>query len=146
MLAPLFGDTLFDSFFEDFAHPVRRTQGENQVAVASRFVMKTDVKENDKGFELHVELPGYKKEDVKVELKDGTLTISANSTVEEEKEEGTKFLRRERYIGGCSRSFYVGDDIDQSAISAKFENGVLVLQLPKKQPVEPEVRSIAIEG
>lgn len=145
MLAPLFGDTLFDSFFDDFAHPVKRVSQNGQNAVASRYVMKTDVKETDQGFELHVELPGYKKEDVKVELKDGTLTITAE-TKSEEKDENTKFLRRERYIGSCQRSFYVGEDIDQSAITARFENGVLVLQLPKKQPAEPEVRSIAIEG
>ena len=111
--------------------------------------MRTDVKETDGGYELDVDLPGYKKEDIKAELKDGTLTISASTNTEkEDKEKDGKFIRRERFSGSCSRSFYVGENLDQEDIKAKFENGILKLFVPKKEakPEIEESKYIAIEG
>lgn len=111
-------------------------------------VMKTDIKENDKGYELDVDLPGYKKEDVKAELKDGYLTISAsNDNTKEEKDEDGKYIRKERYTGAVSRSFYVGKYVTEEDIHAKFENGILKLSVPKVDaPKVEENKYISIEG
>ena len=98
---------------------------------------------------MSMNLPGFKKEDVKGELKDGYLTITASTDNEEsEKDDKGRFIRRERYSGTCSRSFYVGQDVTQEEIRAKFENGVLRLEIPKKEakPVEEKSRFISIEG
>ena len=101
--------------------------------------MRTDVKETENSFELAIELPGFKKEDVKAELKDGTMTISAVSKHEnEEKDANGRFIRRERYTGSCSRSFYVGEAVTEEDISAKFEDGILKVTVPKKE-VKPAV-------
>ena len=146
MLMPsIFGENLFDDFFE-FDRPARRAA---KFPVPASGIMKTDIKETDGSFELDIELPGYKKEDVKAELKDGYMTITASTdTTNENKEEDGKFIRRERYIGSCSRSFYVGDVIKKEDIKAKFDNGILKVSVPKKMP-EPQVEEnhyIAIEG
>ena len=96
-------------------------------------IMRTDVKEHDDKYEVDIELPGFKKEDVKAELKDGYLTITAlNEVNNEQKNENGKYVRRERYTGNMSRSFYVGEKVTQEEIHAKFEDGVLKLQIPKK--------------
>ena len=112
--------------------------------------MKTDVKETDAGYELDIDLPGYKKEDVKAELKDGYMTISAEKKSEdgEKDEKSGKYLRRERYYGSCSRSFYVGEDMTEEDIKAKFEDGILKISVPKKdpQPAVEQTKTIAIEG
>ena len=106
--------------------------------------MRTDVKETEDSFELDIDLPGYKKEDVKAELKDGYMKVSAETkqvtnTGDEEK---GKYLRRERYFGSCSRTFYVGDDIKQEDIRARFEDGILKISIPKKEkPEEPDNRT-----
>jgi HSP20 family molecular chaperone IbpA len=111
--------------------------------------MKTDIREHENGFELDIDLPGYKKEDVKAQLKDGYLTISAETKQNnDEKDEKGKFIRRERFYGTCSRSFYVGEDITEQDIKAKFEDGILKVSVPKKE-AKPEVEEnkyIAIEG
>ena len=103
MLMPsIFGENLFDDFMDGFAFPTANWNYAKNTAN----VMKTDIKENDKGYELDVDLPGYKKEDVKAELKDGYLTISAsNDNTKEEKDEDGKYIRKERYTGAVSRSF-----------------------------------------
>ena len=143
MLMPsILGESLFDEFFDDFARPVRSAA---RHTTPSTSLMNTDVKETKEGYELDIDLPGYKKEDVKAELKNGYLTISAatNSTKENKEE---KYLRRERFYGSCSRSFYVGDDIAPKDVSAKFEDGILKITLPKKeQETLPENSTIAIE-
>jgi HSP20 family molecular chaperone IbpA len=111
--------------------------------------MKTDIKENEGGFELDIDLPGYKKEDVKAQLKDGYMTISAETNQEkDDKDDKGKYIRRERYYGTCSRSFYVGEDITEEDIKAKFENGILKVFVPKKeaQPAVKENKFIQIEG
>ena len=137
MLMPsLFRTNLFDDLFDDFTKETKRA-AQNLVGVTG--VMKTDIVEKDDRFELLVDLPGFNKEDVKVELKEGYLNIEAerNSSKDEKDEEGT-FVRRERYTGTCSRSFYVGEEFKQEDIKAKFENGILTLTVPKKDD-EPEV-------
>ena len=128
MLMPsIFGENLFDDFFNDFARPVRFTNSTN-------YMMKTDVKETENGYELDIDLPGYKKEDIKAELKDGYMTISAQSSKnEDEKDKDGKYIRRERYYGNCSRTFYVGDDVTQEDIKAKFEDGILKIAVPKER-------------
>ena len=111
--------------------------------------MRTDIKETDAGFELDIDLPGYKKEDVQAELKDGYLTISAKTnTTREEKDENGKYIRKERYSGSCSRSFYVGEQLEQEDIKARFEDGILKVMVPKKEakPAVEENRYITIEG
>ncbi|MGN0312239.1 MAG: Hsp20/alpha crystallin family protein [Lachnospiraceae bacterium] len=147
MLMPsIFGETLFDEFFDDFARPAKKSVRYSN-AVPS--VMRTDVKESETGYELDIELPGYRKEDVQAELKDGYLTITAKTQNEnDEKDSNGKFIRRERYYGTCSRSFYVGEDMKQEDIKAKFENGILKIGVPKKeaQPVVEENKFITIEG
>ncbi len=137
MLMPsLFRTNLFDDLFDDFTKETKRA-AQNLVGVTG--VMKTDIVEKEDHFELLVDLPGFNKEDVKVELKEGYLNIEAerNSSKDEKDEEGT-FVRRERYTGTCSRSFYVGEELKQEDIKAKFENGILTLTVPKKDD-EPEV-------
>ena len=112
--------------------------------------MKTDVKETDKGYEVAVDLPGVKKDDVTVELKDGYMTISAKKNVNnDEKDKDGKYIRRERYSGEMSRSFYVGKDMTENDIHASFEDGILKLELPKKEEqkkVEDKRHLVEIAG
>ena len=109
-------------------------------------LMKTDVKEKDGNYELTMDLPGVKKEDVHAELKDGYLTVSASvNNSKDEKDKQGNYIRRERYSGSASRSFYVGEAVRQEDIKAKFENGVLTLMFPKPQEKLPEKHHIAIE-
>ena len=142
----IFRENLFDDFFEDFARPMRRIGGLSQIASGG---MRTDVKERNGGYELHIELPGYKKEDVKAELKDGYLTINASTRSEnEENNSGGKYIRRERFYGSCSRCFFVGEAVEQEDIKAKFEDGILKVFIPKKEnkPSVEEKKYIMIEG
>lgn len=147
MLMPsIFGESLFDDFFDDFARPARSAARYN---TPTTNVMRTDVKEDENGYELHIELPGYQKEDVKAQLKDGYLTIQAEKNQNnDQKDENGKFIRRERFYGSCSRSFYVGEGLTEEDIKAKFENGVLKIAVPKKEkePAVEENKYIAIEG
>ena len=108
--------------------------------------MKTDVKETANGYELTVDLPGVRKEDVKAELHEGYLTIcvTAQKNQEQEQEDG-KYIRRERYTGNYSRSFFVGKDVTEEEIQAKFTDGVLKLNVPKKEPAVPEKKYISIQ-
>ena len=142
MLMPsIFGENLLDDFF-DFPF------GSNYTATDSSR-MKTDIKEMENGDEVTMNLPGVKKEDVKAELKDGYLTISASSNSnKDEKDEEGRYIRRERYSGSCSRSFYVGDAVTEADIKAKFENGTLTMMIPKKevQPAVEKKKYIALEG
>jgi len=145
MLMPsIFGEDLFDDFF-GFNYPARSFQ-----SMDTGDMMKTDVKENETGYELDISLPGYKKEDIQAELRDGYLTVSASTSRErEEKDEKTGcYIRRERYRGSCRRSFYVGGDITQEDIHARYENGVLKLEVPKNEekPAVEEKKYIPIEG
>lgn len=98
-------------------------------------LMNTDIRETDKDYQLEIDLPGFKKEDVNASLKDGYLTITAKTANEtDDKAKDGTFLRKERFVGSCNRSFYVGDDVKQEDITAKFDNGVLTITVPKKEP------------
>ncbi len=140
MLMPsIFGENLFDDFFD---MPFRGYQNTNNL-------MKTDVKENEAGYEISIALPGVKKENIQAELKDGYLTVNASSQVNnDEKDENDKYIRRERYVGKASRSFYVGDYVTKQDIKAKYEDGILTLDIPKIDPknIEEKKEYIAIEG
>ena len=141
----IFGESLFDDFFDDFARPVRTASRYN----TSAGIMRTDVKESDTGYELDIDLPGCKKENVKAEPKNGYLTINAETSQNnDQKDENGKYIRRERYYGTCSRSFYVGEEVNQEDIKAKFEDGILKVTVPKKEakPVIEESKYIPIEG
>lgn len=141
MLRPgFFTGDVFDDFF-DFPF-FDDKQEKRQTA---NYLMKTDIKELEKGYELEIDLPGYKKEEIQVELKEGYLTIRAVKSAEQ-KEEG-KFIRRERYSGSCQRSFFVGKDVTQEDIKAEFKDGILRLQVPKKEakPAVEENKYISIE-
>ena len=149
LLPSIFNENFADDIFNDFLDvPVTFKQVWNPGLTNGANLMQTDVKETEKGFELDISLPGFKKEDIKAELKEGYLTINAeHAENKEEKEEG-KFIRKERYTGHCSRSFFVGEEVTEEDIRAKFENGVLTLNIPKKEPEKKveEKKLIAIEG
>ena len=136
MLPRLFDDSVFDVFdpFADFGRGHNRVFGKH-----ASHLMKTDIRETDSSYKFSIDLPGFKKENVHAELQDGYLTVSANTETEtEDKDEQGTYLRKERFTGSCSRSFYVGDDISEDDISAKFENGILKVTVPKKQLPAPE--------
>ena len=135
------GVSLFDNMFDDFFKDPFFTRN-NSVKV-----MKTDIQEKDDNYILAMDLPGYDKEDIKAQLKDGYLTISAQkNTSNDEKDEEGNYIRRERYCGKCSRSFYVGDSIKEEDIKASFNNGILELTFPKEVPQkEEEMKYITID-
>ena len=121
----------FDTFFDAASAPMQKM---------APTLMRTDIKETDEGYEMTIDLPGFKKDDVQAELKDGYLSITAQTQREsEEKDEKGTFVRKERFSGKCSRTFFVGEDIEDDDIKAKFEDGVLKLEIPKKE-AKPEVK------
>ena len=144
MLMPsIFGENLFDDFM---FRPWRSDFFSG--AQTAKNVMNTDVREKDDSYELDIERPGYKKEDVSAKLENGYLTIQAVKKAEDgEKDQKGSYIRRERYAGTCSRSFYVGEDVQQEDIHAKFEDGILKLTVPKvDQKKVEEKKYISIEG
>lgn len=140
MLMPsLFTKDLFDDFFDPHYYGHDRNQD----------LMKTDVKETEKNYELIMDIPGVKKDDLTAELKDGYLTVSASTSHDnDEKDADGRYIRRERFRGNFSRSFYVGEQLTEEEIKAKFEDGVLKLTIPKQteKPAVEEKKYIAIEG
>lgn len=145
MLMPsIFGERLFDDFMDDFVMPDRNWN----LARTSVNVMKTDVKETEQGYELDIDLPGYNKEDINAQLENGYLTINATKDSNKDtKDENGKYIRRERYYGSMSRSFYVGEYVKEEDIHARFENGILKLSVPKEELQKVEAKKcIAIEG
>ena len=148
MLVPsLFNDNFVNDFFNGaFNSAFDRTPSLFHASGSS--LMSADIKEFKDHYEMELELPGYKKENVNASLKDGYLTIEAQRSAEnEEKNEDGRYIRRERYAGTLTRSFYVGEDVKQEDIKAKFENGVLAISVPKVEykPEIEEARSIMIE-
>ena len=144
MMPSIYNNGLFDDFFDGFfAEPARKAPERKRFDL-----MRTDIKELDNAFELDIDMPGCKKEDVKAQISDGYLIISASTKSEnEEKDEQDKFIRRERYSGSMSRRYYVGDQIQQDDIKAKFEDGILKLTIPKEEPKKvEEPKFITIEG
>ncbi len=146
MLMPsIFGENLFNDDWMDFGFPEvdKALYGKH----ASN-VMKTDVKETDTGYEVDIDLPGFKKDEINAQLDNGYLTISAAKGLDkDEKDKKGKYIRKERYAGAMSRSFYVGEGITQEDIKAKYEDGILRLSVPKKEAKAVEDKKyIAIEG
>ena len=135
-----FFDDLMDFSFPDISKELYGKHAKN--------VMKTDVRELDEGYEVIVDLPGFKKDEIEVQLENGYLTISAAKGLDkDETDKKGKYLRQERYAGSMSRSFYVGEDVTENDIQAKFENGILKLDVPKKEAKAVESKKyIAIEG
>ena len=155
MLMPsIFNNNLFDDDWFGFPFYGYADKAENRAEKKlyghhANNLMKTDIKEMKDGYELEIDLPGFKKDEVTAELKDGYLTVSAVKDLDEdEKDKETgKYIRRERYAGSTSRSFYVGDGVKNDEVHAKFENGVLKLSIPKKVAQEIEAdKYISIEG
>ena len=134
-------DDLFDRNFEMTPWPAER----ELYGKHARNLMKTDVHETEDGYEMSVDLPGFKKEDIHVDLKEGYLTLRAEKNLEKEEKKEKKLIRSERYVGSMSRTFYVGD-VRPESIKCKYEDGVLTLEFPKaEQPKLPESHSITIE-
>ena len=146
MLMPsIFGENLFNDDWMNFGFP------EVDKALYGKHAsheMKTDVKETDSGYEVDIDLPGFKKDEINVQLDNGYLSISAAKGLDkEEKNKEGKYIRKERYAGAMSRSFYVGDVLTQEDIKAKYESGILRLSIPKKEAKQVEAtKRIAIEG
>lgn len=149
MLTPsIFGENLFDDWM-DFPFERDFFGGKNPLyGKHAKNMMKTDVKETDSGYEVDIDLPGFKKDEINAKLENGYLTISASKGLDkDEKDKEGKYIRRERYAGAMSRSFYVGEQVHQEDIRAKFEDGILRLSVPKKDAKEVEKKNyIAIEG
>ena len=147
MMPSIFGENLFDEFLDNaFAmtpygghDPLYGKHGKN--------LMKTDVRETDSTYELDVDLPGFKKDEIQLKLEDGYLTISAAKGVDKDQQDDQgRYIRRERYAGQCSRSFYVGEGVEPKDVSAKFEDGILKISLPKaEQKKLPTSTSVSIE-
>lgn len=145
----IFGESLFDDFMDfpferEFFGRRNPLYGKHE-----KNMMKTDIKQTDAGYEMDIDLPGFKKEDVTAKLENGYLTIRASKGVDkDEKNDEGVYIRRERYVGQCSRSFYVGEDVKQEEIKAKFEDGILKVFIPKTEPKQlaKEQNYIAIEG
>lgn len=148
MLPSIFGENLFDDFFADpFGMMPTVRGGDPLYGKHARNLMKTDVREKDNTYELDVDLPGFKKDEITVDLKDGYLTIGASKGLDKDQnDENGKYIRRERYSGVCSRSFYVGENVRPEEIGAKYEDGILRLSVPKTAHRElPASTSILIE-
>ena len=147
MLPSIFGENLFDDFFADpFGLVSAGRADEALYGKHARNMMKTDVRELDNSYELDIDLPGFKKDEINVDLKNGYLTIGATKGLDkDEKDSGGKYIRRERYAGVCSRSFYVGNVVRPEDITAKYEDGILKLSVPKSVKRElPETTSVSI--
>ena len=145
MLMPsIFGENLFDDWM-DFSFPDidKALYGKH-----AKNEMKTDVRETEDGYELDIDLPGFKKDEVTAQLDNGYLTIQASKGLDkEQKDKKGKYIRKERYAGSMSRSFYVGDAITEEDVHAKYEEGILKLSVPKKEAKAVEqTKHIAIEG
>ena len=138
MLPSIFNNNLFDDFFGFPFYYDNRAEDKAEKKLYGHHagnLMKTDIKELDNGYELEIDLPGFKKDELKAELNNGYLTVSAAKGLDEDKEDKKtgKYIRRERYAGACQRSYYVGEDITEEDIKASFEHGILTLFVPKKE-------------
>ena len=144
MMPSIFGENLFDDWI-DFSFPDidKALYGKH-----AKNEMKTDVRETEDGYELDIDLPGFKKDEVTAQLDNGYLTIQASKGLDkEQKDKKGKYIRKERYAGSMSRSFYVGDAITEEDVHAKYEDGILKLSVPKKEAKAVEqTKHIAIEG
>ena len=149
MLMPsIFNDNVFDNFF-DFPFYDDRAEKKLYGHHAAN-LMKTDIQEHDDGYTLEMDLPGFKKEEIQIELNNGYMTISAAKGLDEDEKDkkSGKYIRRERYTGSCQRSFYVGEDVTEEDIKAEFKHGILKLFIPKKEakPAVEQKKYVSIEG
>ena len=148
MMPSIFGENLFDDFFDDDFSMFPALTGHNPLyGKHAKNLMKTDVRETENTYELDIDLPGFKKDEISIDLKDGYLSISAAKGLDRDQEDKKgKYIRQERYAGACSRSFFVGEGIEPRDVSAKFEDGILRVSLPKQVKKElPRNSTIAIE-
>ena len=146
MLPSIFSENLFDEFFDDDFSMFPAWGKRNPLyGKHAKNLMKTDVRETERSYEVDIDLPGFKKEDIKLDLENGYLTVSAQKGLDkDEQDKNGRYIRQERYTGSCSRSFYVGD-MKPSDVAAKYEDGILKISLPKvDQKKLPESTSIAI--
>jgi HSP20 family molecular chaperone IbpA len=148
MLPSIFGENLFDDWFDFPSFPEFRNIDRKLYGRHAAHEMKTDVREHEDHYEVDVDLPGFKKDEIRLELENGTLTVHAAKDLEKEKtDKAGKVIRQERFSGAMQRSFYVGEVLTEEDIGAKFENGVLSLNIPKKDVKKlPEKKVIQIEG
>ena len=149
LLPSIFGSDLFDGFFNfPFPEDKGERKAENRIfGTQSQNLMKTDVKETDEAFIVEIDLPGFRKSDVKVSLENGYLSVAASREEGKEEKKDGRYIRKERYVGSCQRSFYIGDEIEDSDIKAEFNDGVLKLNIQKKEekPKIEERKYISIE-
>ena len=154
MLMPsIFGEDLFDNFMKDFPFFDDNTESNVEKKLYGRRgknLMKTDIKETEGGYELEMDLPGFTKDEIKVSLENGYMTISAAKGLdkdEQDKKSG-RYIRKERYAGSCERSFDVGEDITEEDIKGEFKHGILKLFVPKKEakPAVEQKKYVSIEG
>ena len=144
MLPRIYGENLFDDIFDNSFF----TGHDPLFGKSGRNLMKTDVRETDdaKSYRLSIDLPGFKKDEITVEVKNGCLNISAAKGLDkEEKDKDGKYIRQERYAGSCSRSFYIGNEVDPAAVTAKFENGILQISVPKASRQLPAKSTVEIK-
>ena len=148
MMPSIFGENLFDDFFDDDFSMFPALTGRNPLyGKHAKNLMKTDVRETENTYELDIDLPGFTKDEISIDLKDGYLSISAAKGLDRDQEDKKgKYIRQERYAGACSRSFFVGEGVEPKDVSAKFEDGILKISLPKQVKKElPQSPRIAIE-
>ena len=148
MMPSIFGENLFDDWM-DFPFEKDFFGGKNPLyGKHAKNMMKTDVRETENGYELDIDLPGFKKDEITAQLKDGYMTISASKGLDKDKKDKEgRYIRRERYAGAMSRSFYVGEGVTEEDIHAKYEDGILKLSVPKKDKKAVEQKKyISIEG
>ena len=149
MLMPsIFNDNVFDDFFE---FPFYDDKAEKKLyGHHAANLMKTDIQEHEDGYTLEMDLPGFKKEEIQIELNNGYMTISAAKGLDEDEKDkkSGKYIRRERYTGSCQRSFYVGEDVTEEDIKAEYKHGILKLFVPKKEakPAVEQKKYVSIEG
>lgn len=148
MMPSVFGENLFDDWMNDAFDMDLFGRKNPLYGKNAKNMMKTDIRETDGSYELDIDLPGFKKDEVRVQLKNGYLTISAAKGLDkDEQDKKGNFIRRERYAGSMSRSFYVGNGVTENEIHAKYEDGILKLSIPKKDPKAVEEKGyIQIEG
>ena len=144
----IFNDNVFDDFFE---FPFYDDKAEKKLyGHHAANLMKTDIQEHDDGYTLEMDLPGFKKEEIQIELNNGYMTISAAKGLDEDEKDkkSGKYIRRERYTGSCQRSFYVGEDVTEEDIKAEFKHGILKLFVPKKEAKSAveQKKYVSIEG
>ena len=150
MMPSIFGENLFDDFMNDFAFPAFPNVDKELYGKHAKNLMKTDVKDTKEGYKVDIDLPGFTKDEIKVSLENGYMTISAAKGLdkdEQDKKSG-RYIRKERYAGSCERSFYVGEDITEEDIKGEFKHGILKLFVPKKEakPAVEQKKYVSIEG